>query len=140
MMARHQIQRVLYLAALFAVGAVTGALLAWSLAPSRHPHGAPPDRDRLAATLRDEFRRELRLTPPQAEKLGPIIEHRIREMEAIHSNTLQQVEAGIRSANAELIRVLALTPDQCARLEQMDLRRRKMFHLKGPPPPPPPGR
>lgn len=134
---RHHVQRVFYLTALFAVGVITGALLAWSLAPAHRAWGTPPSREHFAEHLRDEFRRELQLTPAQVEKLGPVIEHRIRVMEVIHSNTVQQIESSIRSSDAELTRALGLSPDQCARLEEMDRRRREMFQQKGPPPPPP---
>ena len=138
MRARHLIQRAFYLAALFVAGLVTGFLLARSLGPHHPFSGGPPDRDRLATSLCEQFRSELKLTPEQAEKLGPIVDRRLWDMETIYSNTLQQIEAGIRNSDAELIRVLELSPDQCARLAELDRRRREMFQQKGPPPPPPP--
>jgi Spy/CpxP family protein refolding chaperone len=131
----------LYLAVIFLAGAISGAALGWRGARQRMSQ--PPSPQQMRDHLRDHLHRELHLTAEQQRQLEPILQKHAEEMKAIHGRTVEQIEARIRAFNEEITRVLALSPEQKAKLDELERRRQEMRHKKPPRPNdshrPPPG-
>ena len=124
---------VVYLAAIFLVGGVTGAVLGWTGAKERWWH--PPDGKTICDHVRHRLQSELNLRPDQVREINPILEKRAKEMDAIHSRTIKEIEELIRSTNVEIAKVLG--PEQQQKLDQMEREREEFFRKRshhGPPP------
>ena len=128
---------IVYLATIFLVGAITGGVLGWTGAHQRNM--APPSSHDICDHVRHSLQSELELTPAQLKQLDPILEKRAREMEAIHSRTIQQFEELIRASNEEIATTLGLNRAQRAKLEEMEKKRQEFMRRRGRPPGNPPG-
>jgi hypothetical protein len=128
---------VLYLAAIFVAGGVTGAVI--SLRESGGKKWISPSPKGICDSFRNRLREELGLTPQQLERLEPLLQKRVTTMEEIRTRTVKELEELIRTSDAEIADALNLTADQRAKLEQMERRGREHFgkgHRGGPSPPP----
>ena len=129
---------VLYLAAIFVAGGVTGAVI--SLRESGENNRKPTLTSKgICDSFRNRLREELGLTPQQLERLEPLLQKRVTTMEEIRTRTVKELEELIRTSDAEIADALNLTADQRAKLEQMERRAREHFgkgHRGGPSPPP----
>jgi hypothetical protein len=128
---------IVYLATIFLVGGITGGVLGWTGAHQRIM--APPSSHDICDHVFHSLQSELELTPAQLKQLGPILERRARDMEAIHSRTIQQFEELIRASNEEIATTLGLNPAQRAKLEEMEKKRQEFMRKRFRPPGNPPG-
>src|SRR5437667_11989163 len=95
---------IVYLAAIFLVGGVTGAVLGWTGAKERWWH--PPDGKTICDHVRHRLQSELNLRPDQAREINPILEKRAKEVDGIHARTTKEIDESVRSSNERLLKVL----------------------------------
>jgi hypothetical protein len=119
---------ILYLATIFLVGGITGAVVGWTGARQRGMESPSPKK--MCAHFRDRLRSDLALTPTQLERLDPLLEKRAQGMEAIHTRSIQEFEDLIRASNEEIAAALCLTPEQRAKLGEMEKRRQDFMRRK----------
>ena len=118
----------LYLAVIFAAGAVTGAAISWGEARSKLT--APPDPKKICDKFGNLLHTELGLNETQVTQLKPILQKRAKGMAAIHSRAIREIEELIRASDDEITSVLQLTPEQRAKLEELEKRRRERSDRK----------
>ena len=123
---------ILYLATIFLVGGITGGVMGWTGAHQRIM--APPTSHDICENVRHRLQSELELTPAQVNQLDPLLEKRAKEMEAIHSRTIQQFEELIRASNEEIATTLGLNPAQKAKLQEMEKKRQEFMRKRSQPP------
>lgn len=114
---------IVYLAAIFLVGGVTGAVLGWTGAKERWSHA--PDGRTICDHVRHRLQSELNLRPDQVRQIDPILEKRAKEMDAIHSRTIKEIEEIIRSSNDNIAKVL--DPEQRTKFEELEKRRQEFM-------------
>jgi len=128
---------VVYLAAIFVAGGVTGGVISWR--ESGEKKWKPPTAKGICDSFRNRLRSELGLTPQQLERLEPLLQKRVTTMEEIRARTVKDLEELIRASDAEIADALNLSSDQRAKLQQMERIGREHFgkgRRGGPPPPP----
>jgi hypothetical protein len=129
---------VLYLAAIFVAGGVTGAVISWR--ENGEKKWKPPTAKGICDSFRNRLRLELGLTPQQLERLEPLLQKRVTTMEEIRTRTVKELEGLICTSDAEIADALNLTSDQRAKLQQMERHSHEHFgkgRRGGPSPPPP---
>jgi hypothetical protein len=126
---------ILLLAAIFAAGAITGWAVSYGLGP-RFFHG-PPKPAEMQARARERYRRELKLSPEQLEKITPFIQQCGAEIEATRQEMMAKI--GQSLANSEARIAGELTPEQQEKLKTLATQR-KLHPHHGPHPGPPPPR
>jgi Spy/CpxP family protein refolding chaperone len=119
---------ILYLATIFLVGGITGGVLGWTGARQRGMESPSPKK--MCDHFRDRLSADLALTPAQLHQLDPLLEKRARGMEAVHTRTIQELEELIRASNEEIAVALGLTPEQRAKLEEMEARRQEFMRRR----------
>ena len=112
----------LALVLVFLAGVATGLL-----AGARHARSAFVSRHgpQMAERMREHLRRELDLTPEQAEKIAPVIDRTARQLEAIRVETSGRVAEAMNASRAEIAPVL--TPEQMERLDRLRERHQRML-------------
>ena len=128
---------VLYLAAIFVAGGVTGGVISWR--ESGEKKWKPPLTSKgICDSFRNRLRVELGLTPQQLERLEPLLQKRATTMEEIRTRTVKELEELIRTSDAEIADTLNLTSDQRAKLQELGKNRHEHFGKgrKGGPSPP----
>lgn len=83
----------------------------------------------LAGRMREHFRRELRLTPEQFAKIGPIIDRMAQRLQTIRTDTGRHVAGTMTQARDEMIPLL--TAEQRVRLQKMEQRHRRAIEAHG---------
>jgi len=129
---------VLYLAAIFVAGGVTGAVIGWR--ETKEKKWEPPTTKGICDYFRKRLQVELGLNVDQVQQLEPLLQKRVKAMEEIRTRTVQQIDELLRTSDAEIADALKLTADQRAKLQEMGKNRREHFgkgHRGAPPPPPP---
>ena len=129
---------VLYLAAIFVAGGVTGAVISWR--ETREKEWERPTQTKMCDWFRKRLQEELGLDADQVRQLEPLLQKRVKAMEEIRTRTVQQIDELLRTSDAEIADALKLTADQRAKLQEMGKNRREHFgkgHRGGPLPPPP---
>ena len=129
---------MLYLAAIFVAGGVTGAVIGWR--GTKEKKWEPPTREGICGYFRKQLQEELGLNTDQIQQLEPLLQKRVKAMEEIRTRTVQQIDELLRASDAEIADALKLTADQRAKLQEMGKNRREHFgkgHRGGPLPPPP---
>jgi len=121
---------IVYLAAIFLVGGVTGAVLGWTGAKERWWH--PPDGKTICDRVRHRLQSELNLRPDQVREINPILEKRAKEMDAIHSRTIKEIEEIVRSSNERIVKVL--DSPQRTKFEEMEKKRQESMRNRFKPP------
>lgn len=106
-------------------GSVHG--FAWLV--SHHARGS------VAEHMKRHLRWELKLTPQQMEKIGPIIDRAGTQLEEKRQETAHDVHEIFQQAHQEIIPYL--DDEQRARLQKMEERHRRMMHRRGFLAPPP---
>ncbi|HXT39833.1 MAG TPA: hypothetical protein VN887_07405 [Candidatus Angelobacter sp.] len=114
---------IVYLAAIFLVGGITGAVLGWTGAKQKSMERLTPQK--ICARFRDRLQADLNLTPEQMRRIDPILEKRAQDMESVHDRTVKEIEDLVRSSNEEIAKVL--DPSQRERLDQMEKERREFM-------------
>ncbi|MEK7676259.1 MAG: hypothetical protein AAB676_10555 [Verrucomicrobiota bacterium] len=117
-----------YLAAIFVAGGISGGVIAWKEA--KQEMFKPPSSKKMCAFFRERLQAELKLSPSQMQRLEPLLEKRVLEMEAIHSRTVQQIDELFRESNEQIARALELTPEQRLKLDEMEKKRAEFMRKK----------
>jgi DNA anti-recombination protein RmuC len=118
---------ILYLAVIFAVGGVTGAVISWGEA--RQKALLPPSPRNICDHFRDRLKSRLNLTEEQMNRLQPILNKRVKGMEEIHSRSIQETERVIHDTNQEIAQLL--TSAQRQELDRMENERREFWQKHG---------
>jgi len=118
---------ILYLAVIFAVGGVTGAVISWGEA--RQKALLPPSPRNICDHFRDRLKSRLNLTEEQMNRLQPILNKRVKGMEEIHSRSIQETERVIHDTNQEIAQLL--TSEQRQELDRMENERREFWQKHG---------
>jgi dsDNA-binding SOS-regulon protein len=117
---------MVYALALFAAGAVTGAMV---MRPKVEPSPLKLNRSgEIAAKLRDRLNTRLHLTPEQSAKIGPIIVKTSNELEASHRDCLNRIMDILNQMHAQVSP--DLTPEQKEALKLIEAERRETFLKK----------
>jgi hypothetical protein len=121
---------ILYLAAIFVVGLLTGAVAGYSVGKCSF-YRPPPREKKMAAGMLDRLKRELKLTDEQARKAEPLVNQCSEQLRAIHEGTMEKVLEVFNQTDRKLEEFL--TPAQKQKLAQMQKQRQESFR-KGRPP------
>ena len=116
---------ILYLAAIFILGAVAGTMGGYTTA--RQQAISPPRHRELARHFRSRLAK-LELTQEQMAQVEPIIAQTCAEIERAHRESLKRVGEVIRKSNQEI--ALFLKPDQKEKLEQMERERQELVRKR----------
>ena len=111
----------------FVAGAMTGSFVGASHA--RHLFLGRPHQRILAERMRSQLRSQLNLTSEQMDRASAIFDKTAGQLEAIRTETARRVNEAI----AEVHRQLAsdLTPEQRAKLKEIDRRQKNMSEREG---------
>ena len=111
----------------FVAGAMTGSFVGASHA--RHLFLGQPRQRILAERMRNQLRSQLNLTSEQMDRASAIFDKTAGQLEAIRTDTARRVQETI----AEVHRQLAsdLTPEQRAKLKEIDRRQKHMSEREG---------
>ncbi len=125
---------VLAFVLVFAAGAVCGFFGVVHVHHAFFAHMAP---DSMAQHMKERLRVELKLTPDQMQKISPIVDRAASELKTTREQTMRDVHHIFEQAHGEMQPFL--TPEQRAKLKDMEKRHRRLLHHHGfmPPPPPP---
>jgi Spy/CpxP family protein refolding chaperone len=93
----------------------------------------------MAQHMKQRLGAELKLTPGQMQQISPIIDHAASELKTKREQTMRDVHEIFAQAHRDMQPFL--TPEQRARLEELEKRHRHLLHrhglmLPGPPPSP----
>ncbi|MER3445702.1 MAG: hypothetical protein C4291_02190 [Candidatus Dadabacteria bacterium] len=113
----------LYLVAIFTAGAITGSFA--TVQVFKHIAYARRNPGNWSAMVMKHLESDLKLTLEQVQRIKPIVDQSVRELEAIRSKTIYQ-SAQIISQSEEQI-AQELTPDQQKRFQEIQQQRRKHF-------------
>ena len=116
----------LYVLAIFLAGGGTGGLVTWRMCQARAATPLTPAE--IGARLRARFQARLDLTPEQAQKIDPMIDQAMRQVEIIRGETASHVFANVSNLHEQVL--LVLTPEQKAKFEQLDRERRQRLLQK----------
>jgi len=107
------------LAAIFLVGAATGAVTAVGVA--RKVMEKRLRLENLEANVMELLRARLKLTPEQTTRIRPLVDLACREYKALHRESMHRVAEIIRTSNQRIAR--ELTPEQVKKLEEWERKR-----------------
>jgi Spy/CpxP family protein refolding chaperone len=107
----------------FLAGGMTGAFIA---ASQTHHLFFAPYRGALSDRMRSRLRIQLRLTDEQLAKISPVIDKTATQLEAIRTETGRRVHETFAEAHREI--AADLTPEQRAKLQEIEERHRRWFH------------
>ena len=118
---------VLYATLIFAAGLFIGVLAG--------PHVLrtflrPPTPAEMSSHILARLQSRLSLTPEQTAQIKPLVEQTASDIEATREATTKQISDRITESNAKIAPFL--TPEQYAKLEQMQAERRE--HMRHAPP------
>lgn len=123
-----------YMAAIFLVGllagGVVGGLTGFRLGAQRLPR--PPASDRMAASVKQRLQQDLRLSEEQGKRIAPSVDAFVREMEGVHSNTVERSIQVIQRMHQRVEE--SLTPEQKARFRRIQREREVEFRRAARPP------
>lgn len=115
---------VLYLAAIFVAGLLTGAVGGYSTG-KRSFYRPPPPEKKMAAHILEKLRRELDLTDEQTRQAEPLVIQCSERLRAIHEGATEEVLEVLNQTDRKLEEFL--TPEQKQRLAQMQKQREEWF-------------
>ena len=113
----------LYLAALFLAGVVTGAFGAFAI--GRHLMMAAMSQEKMAAHWRGELQSKLNLTPPQMQKITPIINDAISEFRNAFAG---QILATVSNSNARI--AAELTSEQRMKFAEIEEQQQEFIRKR----------
>jgi Spy/CpxP family protein refolding chaperone len=121
----------------FLAGAACGFFGAFHV----HHFFARMDSGAMAQHMKQRLRAELKLTPEQMQQISPVIDRAASQLKTKREQTMRDVHEIFEQAHRDMQPFL--TPEQRARLEELEKRHRHLLHrhgLMGPdhPPSPPP--
>jgi Spy/CpxP family protein refolding chaperone len=121
MMGMSHWKLILYLAAIFVAGSVSGWVVAAKTA-KKMAFTAPQPRE-ITKSLRDRLHAKLDLSPDQAGQIDVIIERASAEMQIIHGENIKRIRQGITNRNAQIAAIL--TPAQQKKFDQIEKDRQE---------------
>lgn len=107
----------------FLAGGMTGVFVSASFA---HHFFFGPHRGMMSERMRNRLRTELRLSDEQVAKISPIIDKAAAELDAIRLETGKRVHETFAEAHRQI--AADLTPEQRAKLQEIEARHRRWFH------------
>ena len=116
----------LYVLAIFLAGGGTGGFITWQMC--RGLAATPPAPAEIGAHLRARFKARLDLTPEQVQKINPLIDQAMRQVEVIRSETASHVFANVSNLHEQVL--LVLTPEQKVKFDQLERERREYLRQK----------
>jgi len=112
---------ILYLAAIFVAGGVTGAMVA--LKADKQATTEAPRVARLETRyLRDRFQSKLNLTPEQSQVIEPILEKMSDDLKSVRQDCSKRIAAVMKASYDQIAK--KLTPEQRKKLEEMQKEHR----------------
>lgn len=120
---------ILYLAAIFVVGAAAGSVAGFGAGKEKvekKVFGPPPSAEDMSRRHREKLQSRLGLTPDQMEKLMPLSEQLSAEMDTLHRRHGEAVKQAFVRFNEQLVELL--TPEQKEKFEAMERDRRERFN------------
>ena len=116
-----------YTAALFAAGAICGAMMLPRTPPK--PETLKVDcREEIAKKLRNKLKCQLNLTDAQLEKMEPLIQKASGDVEASHLDCLNRISAALDCLHSQIC--TDLTPDQKQKLAALEAARCQELKVK----------
>lgn len=123
-----------YMIAIFAVGllagSVAGGLTGYRFGAQRLTRPLAPEQ--MAASVKQRLQLDLQLTLEQQIKVAPLVDGFVREMNEVHSNTVERAVGVIQRMHQRVAEVL--TPEQRERLQQGQAERETEFRRAAHPP------
>jgi Spy/CpxP family protein refolding chaperone len=116
----------LYVLAIFLAGGGSGALVTWQV--SRRIPVAPLTPEEIGTRLRARFKSQLDLTPDQVQKIDPMIDQAMRQVEVIRKDTANRVFANVSNLHEQV--VIVLTPEQKANFDVLERERHDFLRKK----------
>jgi Spy/CpxP family protein refolding chaperone len=114
---------VLYLAAIFAAGGVSGWVVAAKT--TKEKMLSPPAPKEISTHFCDRLASKMSLSPDQSQKIREISERYAKEFDALRHEHGRRIRQAISNRNAEINAIL--TPEQQAQFEQIERERREAF-------------
>jgi Spy/CpxP family protein refolding chaperone len=119
---------VLYATLIFVAGLFIGMLAAG-------PYGQrtflrPPTPTEMSRHILARLQSRLSLTPEQTAQIKPLVEHTASEIDAIRVATTKQISDRIAESNSKI--AAFITPEQKAKLDQMEAEHREHMRHAGP--------
>ena len=118
---------VLYAALIFVAGLFIG-VIAGPLVPRTFLR--PPSPAEMSSHILARLQSRLSLTPEQTAQIKPLVEQTASDIEGIRAATTKQISDRIAETNSKV--ATFITPEQKAKLDQMDAERRE--HMRHAPP------
>ena len=118
----------IYLVLIFVAGAVAGGAVSYKTTARREPpreRGERPTPEQFAEHVFTRMSERLELSPEQMDSIRPIFMAGFKEVRDIQERSLREVEEAIQRSNARISK--ELTPEQQARLEEMNRERQEFF-------------
>ena len=115
-----------YVLAIFLAGGGSGALISWQM--WRRTPVAPLPPAEIGARLRAQFQSRLVLTPDQVQKIDPMIDKAMRQVEVIRKETANHVFANVSNLHEQVL--VVLTPEQKVKFEELERERRDYLRQK----------
>jgi Spy/CpxP family protein refolding chaperone len=128
---------IVYLAAIFLAGVVTGGVTGFTVG-RRSIFRPPPQPREMAPRILEGLKKDLSLTDEQVRQIQPLLQRHCSELGALHSGTRERMAEMIRKSHEEIGQFL--TPEQRDKLAALDREREAFFRQKGHGSPPPPRR
>jgi len=123
----NSLKTIIYIIALFLAGAATGGIVGACTA-KRMMFLHPPRPHDLAEQMRSQLQSRLNLTAEQKKKIDPILDQTDTQLKAIHLETMSKVSQIIDQTHAKI--AAELTPDQQAKLVQLEKERREFLNRR----------
>jgi len=128
---------ILYLTAIFLIGAVAGAVGGYTAARQKPFRPPPPPRfEDMATHIRNRYQTKLELTPEQLSKINPLIDGHCADFKAMQKEGMEKMSKLTEKFNQQLAE--QLTPEQKVKFEAIEKERRERMHRWGRPPSRPP--
>jgi hypothetical protein len=109
----------LYVLVIFLAGAGSGTLITWQVC--QRIAIAPLTPEQIGARLRARFKSRLDLTSDQVQKIDPMIDQAMRQVEVIRRETANRVFANVSHLHEQV--VIVLTPEQKAKFDVLEHER-----------------
>ena len=114
---------VLYLAAIFAAGGVSGWVVAAKTTKERIL--SPPAPKEISSHFCDRLFSKMNLSPDQSEKIKDISDRYAKEVDTLRDEQWRRIRSAANNRNAQINAIL--TPEQRLQFEQIEKERREAF-------------
>jgi Spy/CpxP family protein refolding chaperone len=119
-------KNLLLVAAIFAVGVVTGSVQSLGLGQRRTEHRLHVDN--LRSALMQILTQELDLTPDQVQRIEPLVTRACEDYRNLTLDSVRRVSELVAAANERIAR--ELTPAQAAKLRQLEEERQTLVRKR----------